>query len=649
MKTKFDYRLLDDNVGIVNQILPHKHKWAWDLYLKSLKNNWVPNDIGMAKDIAQWNSGAITEDEKLLVKRCLGFFAGSESLVSNNLLINVYKYITDAECRQYMSRQIFEETIHNTTIVYICDSLNLDIREVYEAYDSIPSIKAKDQFLIDVTEILDSARGDELKKHLLNNLIIYYIICEGMLFYSGFAMLLALIQQNKLPGVTQQIAYTLRDECCVRGTELLTPTGWKAIEEIDYSDLVAQYNSLGEIEFVKPLKLSRSYVDDVYSFTTEEGHMNLKVSENHRMLYLTKSGNEKIVAAKDATYNPYCKHLMAGLKYDGSKTKLTPFERFLVAFQADGSFPSGQYRNGNLCGYITVTFNLTKQRKITRLREILWDIGYEYKESMNQEGRTTFYIKVEPDTLYKTFEEWVDLTDVNYSWCQDFIEEVSHWDGHNVKESSGNRITYGSTIKSNCDVVQAIACLCNYRTHYTIRPDDRKETFSDYHRIQICKHKNYIRGGKVKKEKEVYKDFVYGVEVPSGRMIVKYCGAVAVTGNSLHVEFGTTLINQIRLEYPELWDGPRFESYFDKAVELEIAYAKDVLPRGILGLNWRMFIEYIQFIGNRRLEALNLTKRYPSKVNPFPWLTENMDLQILGNFFESREQGYKTGDLVDDF
>jgi len=659
MTNKFDYKMLDDNVGIVNQILPHKNKWAWDLYITSLANNWVPSTIDMAEDIKQWNNGEMTEDEKLLTRRCLGFFAGSESLVSNNLLINVYKYITDAECRQYLGIQIKEELIHNHTIVYICDTLNLDIHEVYEAYSSIPAIKAKDDYLIKVTTDLDELKKTspsdlEMKRAILNNLIIYYLVCEGCLFYSGFAMLLALKQQNKMTGICLQITYTLTDECLTPETELLTPNGWKRIDEITLEDKVAQYTNLGDLEFVSPIKLSTHKVDHIYHFHTQEKHMNMKVSENHRMIYITKDGNEKIIRASLATYNPYCKHLMAGSKKGGTKVSLTPEEQFLIAFQADGSLPSGKYRNGNICGYIQVRFTFVKDRKKIRLREILAKTGYDYqeKELKDKPGYTAFYVKIDPNIVYKTFEEWIDLSDVNISWCKEFIEEIKVWDGYEAKSSKGNCITYGSVIKSNVDIVQAIAAMCNYRTHFGVRPDNRKETYNDYYRLQICKHKNYIRGGKVKKEKVPYEGLVYGIEVPSGKIIIRNEGSVAITGNSNHVKFGTSLINTIIEEYPELWTEEykaTVYSYFDKAVELETAYAKDVLPRGILGLNSSMFMSYIQFIANRRLAAIGLKDKYPSKVNPFPWLSEAMDLGTCGNFFETKIQEYKTGAMEDDF
>lgn len=214
--SKKDGLLLGDNIAGVNQILPHKHEFAWSLFLKGVANNWSPSEINMSTDIEQWKSDKLSNDEKLLVKRCLGFFAGSESLVGNNLLLTVARWITDAECRQYILRQAYEESLHNWTVVTCCDSFGLKIPEVYEAYLNIPSIKSKDDFLIEITTNVNrpdfSTKTLEGKREFLRSLITYYIVCEGTFFFSGFAMLLALGRQNKLPGLADQIRYTLRDE-----------------------------------------------------------------------------------------------------------------------------------------------------------------------------------------------------------------------------------------------------------------------------------------------------------------------------------------------------------------------------------------------------------------------------------------------------
>ncbi len=162
--------LISKNVAGVNCILPHKHKTAWDLFLKGCANNWMPTEISMADDIKQWKNGDITDDEKLLVKRSLGFFAGSESLVGNNLLLTVARWVTDAECRQYVLRQAYEESLHNWTVVTCCDSYSLKVSEVYEAYNTIPSIKAKDDFLMEITTDVNrqdfSTKTTEGKRHI---------------------------------------------------------------------------------------------------------------------------------------------------------------------------------------------------------------------------------------------------------------------------------------------------------------------------------------------------------------------------------------------------------------------------------------------------------------------------------------------------
>lgn len=219
--------LLNENIAGVNQIFPQHNLWAWELYMAAIKNNWLPTEIGMQKDIEHWRSKTISEDEKFVIKRCLGFFAGSESLVGNNLLLNIFKYVTDPECRSYIGRQNYEEGLHNLTIIYICQSLGLDKNEIYEAYKNIPSIKAKDDFLMNITSDISrndfSTKSIEGKRELLRNIITYYIVCEGIFFYSGFAMLLSFKRQNKFPGISEQIQYTLRDESLhiKFGTELI--------------------------------------------------------------------------------------------------------------------------------------------------------------------------------------------------------------------------------------------------------------------------------------------------------------------------------------------------------------------------------------------------------------------------------------------
>jgi len=259
-----DGLILGDEIAGVNQILPHKHKQVWDLFQKGVANNWSPSEINMSDDINQWKGDALTKDEKLLVKRCLGFFAGSESLVGNNLLLTVARWVTDPECRQYILRQAYEESLHNWTVVTCCESYSLKITEVYEAYLNVPSIKAKDDFLMEITTNVNrqdfSTKTIEGKREFLRNLIVYYIICEGTFFFSGFAMLLALGRQNKLPGLSDQIRYTLRDESLhiEFGTFLIN-----SIKEQNPSIWTKKFEKETVDHIIKAVELEIDYAKDV--------------------------------------------------------------------------------------------------------------------------------------------------------------------------------------------------------------------------------------------------------------------------------------------------------------------------------------------------------------------------------------------------
>jgi len=115
---------------------------------------------------------------------------------------------------------------------------------------------------------------------------------------------------------------------------------------------------------------------------------------------------------------------------------------------------------------------------------------------------------------------------------------------------------------------------------------------------------------------------------------------------SMHCNFGIDLVNQIKLENPHLWNAAfrdELQGLFRRAVELEYRYAEDTMPRGVLGLNAPMFKEYLRFIANRRCQQIGLDALFPGAANPFPWMSEMIDLKKERNFFETRVIEYQTG------
>ena len=200
-----------------NKILPMTYKWAREHYKSGIANNWVPEEVGMQRDIEQWKSTNVLSDtERRLVMWNLGFFSTAESLTANNIVLSVYRHVTNPECRQYLLRQAFEEAIHTDTFIYCCDSLALDPEEIYNMYNTIPSIKEKDDFVIEMTKSIFDPNFEltdtKSIQAFLHDLIGYYVIMEGIFFYAGFAMMLALKRQNKLVGIGEQFEFIMRDE-----------------------------------------------------------------------------------------------------------------------------------------------------------------------------------------------------------------------------------------------------------------------------------------------------------------------------------------------------------------------------------------------------------------------------------------------------
>lgn len=222
-----DKRMINGKTD-VNQLVPIKYTWAWEKYLSSSENHWMPQEVNMGKDIEQWKSDdVLSEEERRIIKRNLGFFSTADSLAANNIVLGTYRHITAPECRQYLLRQGLEEAIHTHAYQYIIESLGLDEGEIFNAYHEIKSIRDKDEFLIPFIDTLCDpffkTGTVENDQKLLKSLIVFACIMEGLFFYVGFVQLLAMGRQNKMTGSAEQYQYILRDEAahCSFGVDVI--------------------------------------------------------------------------------------------------------------------------------------------------------------------------------------------------------------------------------------------------------------------------------------------------------------------------------------------------------------------------------------------------------------------------------------------
>ena len=258
-----DKRIINGKTD-VNQLVPFKYKWAWEKYLASCANHWMPQEVNMNRDIALWKDpNGLTEDERRIIKRNLGFFVTADSLAANNIVLGSYRHITAPECRQFLLRQAFEEAIHTHAYQYIVESLGLDEGEIFNAYNEVDSIRNKDEFLIPFIETLTNPHfttgTQENDQKLLKSLIVFACLMEGLFFYVGFTQILALGRQNKMTGAAEQYQYILRDESmhCNFGIDLINqiklenPLLWTA-------DFKAEIKAL----FMEAVELEYKYAED---------------------------------------------------------------------------------------------------------------------------------------------------------------------------------------------------------------------------------------------------------------------------------------------------------------------------------------------------------------------------------------------------
>ncbi|WPL17334.1 Ribonucleoside-diphosphate reductase subunit beta [Thiorhodovibrio winogradskyi] len=211
-----DKRIINCHADL-NQLVPFKYDWAWQKYLDACANHWMPQEINMNADIALWKDpNGLTEDERTIIKRNLGFFSTADSLVANNLVLAVYRHITNPECRQYLLRQAFEEALHTHAYQYVVESLGLDEGEIFNMYREVPSVARKAEWALPFTQYLADPHfktGTPANdRRLLREMVAFYVIFEGIFFYVGFVQVLSMGRRNKMTGTAEQFQYILRDE-----------------------------------------------------------------------------------------------------------------------------------------------------------------------------------------------------------------------------------------------------------------------------------------------------------------------------------------------------------------------------------------------------------------------------------------------------
>ena len=196
---------------------PMKYPHFYDMYRNAIKNTWTVEEVDFSIDVIDLRS-KMTPPERHLISRLVAFFATGDSIVSNNLVLNLYKHINSPEARMYLSRQLYEEALHVQFYLTLLDTYIPDVAEreqAFAAVENIPSIRQKAQFClkwIDSINDLDSLQSKDDRRKFLLNLICFATCIEGLFFFAAFAYVYFLRSKGLLPGLASGTNWVFRDE-----------------------------------------------------------------------------------------------------------------------------------------------------------------------------------------------------------------------------------------------------------------------------------------------------------------------------------------------------------------------------------------------------------------------------------------------------
>ena len=208
-------RVINGYETMAFNLLPLKYQWAYDLYRSMKANHWEPEEIQMQKDVEDWRSDRITDNERWIIRMGIGYFSAAEGIVGDNIIHVIRELVTAPELKLVLGRHAHEENIHADSLLYMISSLGINPHECEAMFEQIPTVRNKNAF---VTEVSQSMRRDidltvtENKQALAKNMFVFGQCMEGTQFYGLFGMILSLARQNKFVGIGQMFRYTLRDE-----------------------------------------------------------------------------------------------------------------------------------------------------------------------------------------------------------------------------------------------------------------------------------------------------------------------------------------------------------------------------------------------------------------------------------------------------
>jgi SNF2 family DNA or RNA helicase len=310
------------------------------------------------------------------------------------------------------------------------------------------------------------------------------------------------------------------DECFDGSTEILTEKGFQRFDQLDKNLEVAQSDLEGNITFVYPEKfIEKDYYGSMVKFESDN-KIDVFCTEGHEFLTTDMKGNwiKKPALSVRTDYNH--KIRLAGKAKD-RKDNITPLERLLIAFQADGSIHNkGRSLNTQML------FSFSKERKIKRFLNLMESGEFNFSEVKGQRGKRRFIVRI--DKKYdKDISKYFTIPNLSLTQCRQILEEASNWDGYSQGKTG---FGYSNTCEKTVDFYQALAVLAGYKAKKTRIVDNREERYKDCFKLSITNNEISSLIG-AKKSIDTFEGKVYCVRVPEGNIVIRRGGKPCIIGN----------------------------------------------------------------------------------------------------------------------
>lgn len=641
------------NIVIDNKFDYEKLDW---IDLSSKTHNWCNRFIN---EILRWNPVLNSEDcsfkiypknkESADIIQTIGIFAGYKTnLISrccDNLLTVCFYNQKDKEQVCCLKKEIIQYdgpircvTVDSGAIItringktFICGQsevrhadayshllqvlgLNDDFNELLQN----PVIQGRIEYL---TKYLKGASDNSNENYTLT-LTLFSIFIENVSLFSQFLIIKSFNKyKNILKDIDNIVQATIKEECYAEA-DVLTPSGWKALADIETGDPVYQFNK-GNIEPVTVLhKTKRNYVGDVYEI--ESDYTNCLVTPNHDMVYYDQDSISKRERAKDINYNseisiPTCGALAVKGK------DLTWDEKLRIAIEIMSLKEKTKYSN-DVC-----SINLTEENEKTKIKEIFSYVSCGLNETQNNESTLFEFKHSKP---LKSFS-WVNLSEKSFEWCCSFIQELIKWDNKELCLTDCEAV----------DKIQAIATLAGYIANISVRNDEKSSL--PVYRINFVHIPRLSEGSKFKKSIAQYNGMVYCVTVPSGVIITRRKGKICIAGNCLHAMLGVYIIKQIRKEFPD-WFTEAFYAKLQrackKAYDAEEKIVDWIFEAGELDFLPKDNVkEFLKQRFNESLEMLDCKPVFEidqDKISTLKWFNDEIHAEVNTDFFHKKPVTY---------